>query len=149
MINEDEIKIIQRLKDDLPYFANNFLKIKTKNEGIIPFRLSNIQLDAHKRIEQRKREGKPIKIIFLKSRQVGMSTLTEARFFSKILFQRAKNAFVLADKSDSAHNIFKMAKRYYDNLPEGLKIRLLRDSTEELAFETDSCTVSAEVIITF
>ena len=64
MINEDEIKIIQRLKDDLPYFANNFLKIKTKNEGIIPFRLSNIQLDAHKRIEQRKREGKPIKIIF-------------------------------------------------------------------------------------
>lgn len=129
---------LQRLKDDLPYFASNFLKIKTKNEGIIPFQMSNIQLDAYRRIEQRKREGKPIKIIFLKSRQVGMSTLTEARFFSKILFNRAKNAFVLADKSDSARNIFKMAKRYYDNLPDAFKIKLLRDSTEELAFETDS-----------
>lgn len=138
MIDETELQKLQRLKDDLPYFASNFLKIKTKNEGIIPFQMSNIQADAHRRIEERRKEGKPVKIIFLKSRQVGMSTYTEARYFSKILFQRAKNAFVLADKSDSAHNIFKMAKRYYDNLPDGLKIRLLRDSTEELAFETDS-----------
>jgi len=114
------------------------LKIKTKNEGIINFNFSNIQLDAHKKIEQRKKDGKPCKIIFLKSRQVGMSTMTEARFFSKILFNRAKNAFVLADKSDSARNIFQMTKRYYDNLPEGLKIPLLKDSTEELALATDS-----------
>lgn len=133
-----DLEKLQRLKDDLPYFARNFLKIKTKNAGIVPFVLSNIQLDAYNQIEKRKRAGKPVKIIFLKSRQVGMSTLTEARFFSKILFNRAKNAFVLADKSDSAHNIFKMAKRYYDNLPDGLKISLLRDSTEELAFSTDS-----------
>jgi len=138
MIEENDLQKLQRLKDDLPYFARNFLKIKTKNEGIIPFQMSNIQLDAYQKIEERRKYGKPIKIIFLKSRQVGMSTLTEARFFWKIIFQKAKNAFVLADKSDSALNIFKMAKRYYDHLPDGLKIELLRDSTQELAFKTDS-----------
>lgn len=140
MENENEIDLskLQKLKDDLPYLASNFLKIKTKNEGIINFNFSNIQLDAHRKIEQRKREGKPCKIIFLKSRQVGMSTMTEARFFQKILFNKAKNAFVLADKSDSARNIFQMTKRYYDNLPDGLKIPLLKDSTEELALATDS-----------
>ena len=138
MENEIDIVKLQRLKDDLPYFARNFLKIKTKNEGIINFNFSNIQLDAHRRIEERKRQGKPCKIIFLKSRQVGMSTMTEARYFSKCLFNRAKNAFVLADKSDSARNIFQMTKRYYDNLPEGFKIPLLKDSTEALALVTDS-----------
>lgn len=138
MQNEIDIQKLQRLKDDLPYFASNFLIIKTKNEGHIRFNFSNIQADAHRRIETRKKQGKPCKIIFLKSRQVGMSTYTEARYFSKILFNRAKNAFVLADKSDSARNIFQMTKRYYDNVPDGLKIPLLKDSTEELALSTDS-----------
>ncbi len=138
MENGIDIQKLQKLKDNLPYFASNFLKIKTKNQGKILFKFSNIQMEAHCRIQERKKLGKPCKIVFLKSRQVGMSTMTEARFFSNILFNKSKNAFVLADKSDSARNIFAMAKRYYDNLPEGLKIPLVRDSTEELAFTTDS-----------
>ena len=137
-MNEIDISKLQNLKDNLPYFAKNFLKIKTKNQGIIPFEFTNIQYDAHCKIQERKKLGKPCKIVFLKSRQVGMSTMTEARFFSNILFRKAKNAFVLADKSDSAKNIFSMTKRYYDNLPDGLKIPLAKDSTEELAFATDS-----------
>ena len=111
MTNAIDIEKLQRLKDDLPYFARNFLKIKTKNEGLILFNMSNIQLDAHRRIQERKKQGKPCKIVFLKSRQVGMSTYTESRFISNILFRKAKNAFVLADKSDSAKNIFAMTKR--------------------------------------
>lgn len=133
-----DIEKLQKLKDNLSFFASNFLKIKTKNQGTINFNFSNIQFDAHCKIEERKKQGKPCKIVFLKSRQVGMSTLTEARFFSNILFRKSKNAFVLADKSDSAKNIFAMTKRYYDNLPEGLKIPLIKDSTEELALSTDS-----------
>ena len=133
-----DMKKLQKLKDDLVYFSSNFLIIKTKNEGLIHFNFSNIQYDAHFKIQQRKKLGRPCKIVFLKSRQVGMATMTEARFFHHILFNRAKNAFVLADKSDSARNIFAMTKRYYDNLPDGLKIPLLKDSTEELALSTDS-----------
>lgn len=136
--NNIDLTKLQRLKDDLPYFAENFLIIKTKNEGHIKFKFTNIQYDAHCKIQERKKLGKPCKIVFLKSRQVGMSTMTEARFFSNILFRKAKNAFVLADKSDSAHNIFDMTKRYYDNLPAPLKIDLLKDSTEELLLKTDS-----------
>lgn len=137
-MNDIDVAKLQKLKDNLPYFASNFLKIKTKNEGIAPFILSNIQSDAYYKIQQRKKQGKPCRIIFLKSRQVGMSTLTEARFFHNILFNKAKNAFVLADKSDSTKNLFTMTKRYYENLPDALKIPLKKDSTEELAFITDS-----------
>jgi hypothetical protein len=132
------IKKLQRFKDDLNYFAYNQLKIKTKNEGITPFQFTNIQLDAHNKIEERKKKGKLIKIVFLKSRQVGMSTYTEARFFQKILFNLAKNAFVLADKDKSSQNIFSMTKRYYDNLHPSLQLKTLKLSTDEILFETDS-----------
>lgn len=132
------IRKLQRFKDDLNYFAYNQLKIKTKNEGLTPFNFTNIQLDAHNRIEELKRKGKRIKIVFLKSRQVGMSTYTEARFFQKILFNTAKNAFVLADKDKSSQNIFSMAKRYYDNLHPSLQLKTLKLSTDEILFETDS-----------
>jgi len=133
-----DIQKLQKLKDDLNYYSHNFLKIKTKNDGLQPFLFTNIQLDAHNRIQQRKREGKPCKIVFLKSRQVGMSTYTEARFFSNISFRRAKNAFVLADKEKSTQNIFSMTKRYYDNLPLALQIPTKKLSSDEIVFETDS-----------
>lgn len=140
MIDEKGLIIqkLQKYKDDLNYFAHNQLKIKTKNEGLMPFCFTNIQLDAHNKIEQRKREGKPCKIVFLKSRQVGMSTYTEARFFSNILFRKAKNAFVLADKEKSTQNIFSMTKRYYDNVHPALRIPTKKLSTDEILFETDS-----------
>lgn len=136
--NELDLNKLQKLKDELPYFSSNFLKIKTKNQGIVYFKFSNIQYDAHYKIQERKKQGKPCKIVFLKSRQVGMSTLTEARYFHHILFNKAKNAFVLADKSDSAENIFKMTKLFYDNLPECFQIPLEISSTQELQFETKS-----------
>ena len=138
MLKPESILKLQKLKDDLPYFSANCLKIKTKNQGLINFNFTNIQSDAHYRIEQRKKEGRPLKFVFLKSRQVGMSTYTESRLFNKILFNKAKSAFVLADRGDSAKNIFQMAKRYYDNLPSTLKVPLKYDSTEQLYLITES-----------
>lgn len=132
------IRKLKRFKNDLNYFAYNQLKIKTKNDGITPFQFTNIQLDAHNKIENHKKKGKLIKIVFLKSRQVGMSTYTEGRYFQKILFTPAKNAFVLADKDKSSQNIFSMAKRFYDNLHPSLQLKTLKSSTDEILFETDS-----------
>lgn len=137
MSNIDFSKLI-RLKNDLHFYSHNCLKIKTKNDGLMPLTFTTVQLDAHRRIEQRKRETKPCKIAFLKARQVGFSTYTEARFFHKLMFQKAKNAFVLADKEKSTQNIFEMTKRYYDNVPDPLKLSTTKLSSDIMAFETDS-----------
>lgn len=136
-MNEAELKKLNRLKQNLIALAP-FLTIKTKNDALLPFAPTNIQIDAYNKILERKKLGKLLKIVFLKARQVGLSTLTEALFFQKVLFNRGKNAFVLADKSDSANNIYSMARRFYDNLPEPLKIPLKNNSTKELSFLTDS-----------
>lgn len=129
---------LQRLKDDLVYFARNFLIIKTKNDGKMLFNLNDVQLDFHNKIQNRKKEGKPCKFVVVKARQLGLSTYIEARLFHRVLFEKAKNAFILGDKTDTANSIFDMAKRYYDELPECLQLKTLGNSSKILKFETDS-----------
>ena len=145
-----DLQLLQRLKDDLPYFSSNFLIIKSKTKGIIPFVLNDIQLDFHHKIITRKKNCQPLKFVVVKARQLGLSTYIEARLFHRVLFEKAKNAFILGDKADTAASIFAMAKRYYDGLPPAFQIPLLNNSSKMLAFNTDSLfrvgTAGADVI---
>jgi len=147
---ELDIKLLQRLKDDLPYFAKNFLFIKSKTKGKILFTLNDIQLDFHYKIITRKRKGLPCKFVVVKARQLGLSTYIEARLFHRVLFEKSKNAFILGDKHDTAGSIFAMAKRYYDGLPACFQVPLKSNSSKMLEFETDSLlrvgTAGADVI---
>lgn len=155
MINEIDMSPnwmskLQRLKDDFPYFAKNLLYIKSKNDGVIPLSLNDIQLDFHYKIITRKRNGLPLKFVIVKARQLGLSTYIEARLFHRILFERAKNAYILADKHDTTSSIFAMTKFYYDGLPDGFKIPLLNNSSKMLSLATKSLirvgTAGADVI---
>lgn len=145
-----DISKLQRLKDDLPYFASSFLIIKSKTKGTIHFVLNDIQLDFHYKIITRKRAGLPCKFVVVKARQLGLSTYIEARLFHRILFEKAKNAYILADKHDTASSIFAMTKLYYDELPSGFQIPLLNNSSKMLSLSTKSLirvgTAGADVI---
>ena len=149
-MSELNLKKLQRLKDDLPYFAKNYLVIKSKTKGKILLTLNDIQLDFHNRILTRKRKGLPCKFVVVKARQLGLSTYIEARLFHRVLFERSKNAFILGDKHDTAGSIFDMAKRYYDELPSCFQIPLEANSSKMLKFQTDSLfrvgTAGADVI---
>ncbi len=129
----------RRLKHELNFFARHCLMIKTKADALKPFIFNNIQMKAHAALEELRARGKKRRIVFLKSRQVGLSTYTEARFFHKVFFHPGKNAFVLSEGSSSTENIFSMAKRFFNNLPKPLpKPGLLKDNSGMLEFNTDS-----------
>lgn len=149
-MSELDLQLLQKLKDDLPYFSRNFLIIKSKTKGTIHFVLNDIQLDFHFKIITRRRKGLPCKFVVVKARQLGLSTYIEARLFHRVLFEKAKNAFILGDKADTASSIFAMAKRYYDGLPQAFQIPLINNSSKMLAFNTDSLfrvgTAGADVI---
>ncbi|MCD8378377.1 MAG: hypothetical protein LUB59_06280 [Candidatus Gastranaerophilales bacterium] len=150
MINEINIKKLQRLKDDLPYFASNFLIIKSKIRGAVRLTLNDIQHDFHFKIIERKKNKKPLKFVIVKARQLGLSTYIEARLFHRVLFEKGKNAFILGDKADTTNAIFAMTKKFYDGLPECFQIPLLNNSNRMLSFNTDSLfrvgTAGADVI---
>jgi len=145
-----DISKIQKLKDNLPFFAGNFFIIKSKSKGITKLSFNDIQIDFHNKITERKRSVQPCKFVVVKARQLGLSTYIEARLFHRILFETAKNAYILADKHDTASSIFAMTKLYYDELPAGLKIPLENNSSKILSLSTKSLirvgTAGADVI---
>lgn len=68
---------------DAKKYIEAFLCIKTKESEIVPFRLNSAQKRLYECIKEQQAEGKPIRIIILKSRQMGFSTLTEALIYYK------------------------------------------------------------------
>lgn len=62
------------------------------------------------------------------------STYVQARFFHKIITTVGKKAFILAHEGDATDNLFKMTRRYYDNLPPGLCPIPVKMNTTEMEF---------------
>ena len=62
-------------------YIESFLKIKTKEGKIVPFKLNESQEKLYRAIMEQVEAGKPVRIIILKARQMGFSTLTEGLIF--------------------------------------------------------------------
>ena len=64
-------------------YIEAFLKIKNKEAQIIPFKLNYPQQRLYDVIKEQKQKKKPVRIIILKARQMGFSTLTEGILFKE------------------------------------------------------------------
>ena len=62
-------------------YIEKFVKIRDKSGQIIDFKLNEPQKKLYNIIKQLKSEGKPVRIIILKARQMGFSTVTESILF--------------------------------------------------------------------
>ena len=60
--------------------------------------------------------------IILKSRQLGLSTLSAGYSLWIMLFHKDKNILCIATKQETARNMVTKVKFMYDNLPSWLKI---------------------------
>lgn len=110
---ETELALRQRLKDELPHYAEACLKIRSKAGRIEPLVLNGVQRFIHERLEaQRKATGR-VRALILKARQPGVSTYVGARFFWKVTHGRGLKAFILTHRDQATANLFAMAKRYY------------------------------------
>lgn len=80
-------------------------------------------------------EDRPCKIIVLKARQLGISTVTEAIISSLVMTTYYVSALIVAHISDASQNIYNMSKRYYDELPPALKPMIKYSNARELVFQ--------------
>ena len=107
---------LQRIILNCALYIAHFLKIRDKEGRVIPFRLNKPQQRLYDAIRSQWKAGKPVRVIILKARQMGFSTLTEA-----IIFWMAATAFnvecmIVAHTSEATQNLFQMSKRFYDHL---------------------------------
>ncbi len=121
-------------------YIEEYLKIKDKNSHIIPFKLNEPQLKLYNTIKEQKKANKPVRIIILKARQMGFSTLTEAILFKETATKHNISAGIIAHETKATNNLFTMSKLFYDNLPETMKPSILKRNAQELNFNTDKNT---------
>ena len=62
------------------------------------------------------------KSVILKSRQLGISTLSAGIALHMMLFQKDKNILVIATKQETAKNLVTKVRFMYDQLPSWLKL---------------------------
>ena len=77
-------------------YIESCLKIRTKSGAVVPFRLNAAQQKLYAVAKRQQDEGKPVRIIILKARQLGFSTLTEALLFHACATRANVNALVVA-----------------------------------------------------
>jgi hypothetical protein len=112
----------ERIKYDFEFWAAMFVKIKDKmGQEDIPFILNRPQQRYLSLLEEQRRAGKPIRIIMLKARQWGGSTITQVYMaWIQLVHQRNWNSIICAHLKDAAANIRGMYTKLLDNYPAWL-----------------------------
>ncbi len=133
--NESEsLREIVRWYDREPkVYIERSLWIKTKEGSLAKLKLNTPQSLIYERIREIKARGKPIRIIILKARQEGVSTLCEALIFERTARYENTHALIVAHEPESTDNIFQMSKLFYDLLQKKPMRRY--DNKKQMVFE--------------
>jgi len=111
----------------MPDYAERFLKIRTKTQGVKPFVLNVGQLYLHRKAEIQMASRGYVRIVLLKARQWGGSTYIQARNTWKVAARDARGmrSFILTHQQDATDAIFEMTHRFYESIPELIRPAML------------------------
>lgn len=111
----------KRCADSFEYAARNYFWITTKESKDTLFRLWPAQEILLDELYYLKRQKRPQKILILKARQVGCSTLAEALMAWRAIFFPNINGLVASVDEDHSQKLFSIILHIYDMLPWWLK----------------------------
>jgi hypothetical protein len=114
------IRKIARARIDFPYFCAHFVRILTKHDGLMPLILKHSQLILWDLIQRMVASAMPLRIVILKARQMGISTMIQAYLFWRALTDPGSGQMVIAHDAESTSELFG-------------KIELMRDQLADVA----------------
>ena len=120
---------------NLRRYIEKELKIRDKDARVVPLLLNGPQKKLYDALAAQNRAGKPMRAIVLKARQMGFSTLAEAMIFKRTATRKNVRSGIVAHKEESAANLFRMSKLFYEELPDLLKPQLKTSNARELVFD--------------
>ena len=119
-----QLEEVVRCGKDSEYFINSYVKITHPSKGLVPFKTYEFQNDCLKEFSKHRFN------IVLKSRQLGLSTITAAYSLWRAIFYKQKNILVIATKLATAQNFIRKVKTMLENLPEWLVIPEITSHTK-------------------
>ena len=117
---------------DPVHFMKKYCQIQHPQKGKIPFHLYPFQEDALRDLRDFDYN------VILKSRQLGISTLSAGYALWLMTFFGDKNILVIATKQEVAKNLVLKVKVMYENLPSWLKLPATEDNKLSLRLNNGS-----------
>lgn len=141
----DELTPEQQMNAALKVIAGDFyiycernLMIKDKmTRQIVPFQLNWAQKRLVEMVLRDLAEGRPIRYIVLKARQLGLSTVIEALAFWWTTTHRWVNTVIIAHETEAASNLYKMFRRYYDHCHPHFQPDRKYNTKKDLVFDVE------------
>jgi hypothetical protein len=128
-------ELIKKIHSDAGFYLNKFLKIRTKDGQLKPFVMNPAQQKCLDIINQMHIENKPVRIIWLKARQLGISTLCEGLIFHDTANNPFKSSLIIAHEDKATQNLFNMSKLFYEELPALVRPMKKYSNESALSFE--------------
>lgn len=132
LTKQQQVNEIVRCGKDPAYFIRKYAKIQHPLKGTIPFDLFPFQEDCLKDFQENRFN------IVLKSRQLGLSTVSAAYATWLAIFYKDKNILVIATKLATAQNFIRKVHVMLQSLPQWLLMPKFEPSKQQISFSNGS-----------
>ena len=134
---KEQIQEYQKCMDDPIYFIENYMKIVSLDEGLVPMNMYKFQKKMVKTFHKNRFT------ICKLPRQSGKSTIIIAYLLHYVLFNPNVNVAILANKSSTARDILGRLQLGYEHLPKWLQQGVISWNKGSLDLENGSSILAA------
>jgi hypothetical protein len=134
---EEQVLEFLKCKDDPVYFAKNYIKIVSLDDGLVPFNLFPFQEKLVKRFHENRFN------ICKMPRQTGKSTTCVSYLLHYAVFNDNVNIAILANKASTAKDLLGRLQLAYENLPKWMQQGILSWNKQSLELENGSKIIAA------
>lgn len=110
-----------KCENEFQFFAERCCTIRTKDNKLEPITLNKAQRYLMAVAAWQHHHTGKVRIIGVKGRQQGFSTVVQARAYWRTIHREAYYSAIMAHLASSSQALFGMTKRYHDHCPEDLK----------------------------
>jgi hypothetical protein len=133
----DQVQEFIRCKGDPVYFARNYIKIVSLDEGLVPFSMYDFQEEMVRCFHKNRFN------IAKLPRQTGKSTTVVSYLLHYIIFNDNVNIGILANKASTSRELLSRLQLAYENLPRWMQHGILAWNKGNVELENGSKILAA------
>ena len=133
----DQVQEFIKCKGDPVYFARNYIKIVSLDEGLVPFNLYDFQEEMVRCFHKNRFN------IAKLPRQTGKSTTVVSYLLHYIIFNDNVNIGILANKASTSRELLSRLQLAYENLPRWMQHGILAWNKGNVELENGSKILAA------
>ena len=135
--SKENVKEYLKCKNDPVYFAKNYVKIVSLDEGLVPFNMYDFQEKLIRNFHEQRFN------ICKMPRQTGKSTTCVAFLLHYAVFNDSVNIGILANKAATARELLGRLQTAYENLPKWMQQGILSWNKGSMELENGSKILAA------